>query len=225
MGLTNENKNDNIVIKRQEKGITKMRYNSKLTRQRILECAQQEFMEHGYQNANMRRIAQAAQVTTGAMYNHFANKAVLFDALVQAPAEEMLIRFQQIHQYAGEKLMAGPQREVEEEARTGTDWMLRYIYRHIDAFRLIFCRAEGTRWSLYLEQLIELEEQAYRVYCDTLGKNGKHIEDMFLHITATTGFQYLVELVAHEVPYDKAVLVMDSVKKFSMAGWHKILGL
>lgn len=202
-----------------------MSYNSNLTRERILECARQEFMDHGYQNANMRRIARMANATTGALYNHFANKAVLFDALVQAPAEEMLAQFQEIHRRAGKSLSSMPDKGVEEEARTGTDWMLEYIYRHMDAFQLIFCRSEGTRWSTYLERLIEIEEQAYRVYCDALGKNGKHVEDMFLHVTAATGFQYLVELVSHNLPYDQAVAVMDSVKRYSMAGWREILGL
>ncbi len=201
-----------------------MSYNSKLTRKRILESARQEFMEHGYQNANMRRIAQTANVTTGAMYNHFANKAVLFDALVQAPAEEMLARFQETHRQAKEKISAGSKDGVEERAHTGTDWMLCYIYEHLDAFRLVFCRSEGTRWADYLEHLIEIEEAAYRVYCDTLGKNGKRVEDMFLHVTAATGFQYLVELISHDLPYEQAAAVMDSVKQYSMAGWRKILG-
>lgn len=202
-----------------------MSYNSELTRGRILECARREFMEWGYQNANMRRIAQLARVTTGAMYNHFANKAVLFDALVQAPAEEMLAEFQEIHRQAGQVIVDGPKGELRERAHTGADWMLSYIYAHLDAFRLIFCRSEGTRWSAYLERLIEVEEQGYRVYCDTLGANGQQVADIFLHVTATAGFQYLVELVSHDIPYEQAVGVMDSVKRYSMAGWHEILGL
>ncbi len=202
-----------------------MSYNSQLTRKRILECAGQEFMERGYQNANMRRIAQTAKVTTGAMYNHFANKAVLFDALVQTPAEEMLARFQEIHRQTGETLSTETGEGFEEQAHAGSDWMLAFIYEHLDAFRLIFCRSEGTRWAAYLEHLIEIEEQAYRVYCDALSKNGKRVEDMFLHVTAATGFQYLVEFVSHDLHYEQAVAVMDRVKQYSMAGWHKILGL
>ncbi len=202
-----------------------MSYNSQLTRKRILECAQREFMEYGYQHANMRRIAQEANVTTGAMYNHFVNKAVLFDALVQAPGEEMLAQFKEIHRQAGEKVSFGPEGGVEEKARAGTDWMLGYIYEHMDTFRLIFCRSEGTRWSSYLESLIDIEEQAYRVYCDSFGKTGTKVEDMFLHVTAATGFQYLVEFVSHDLPYQQAVAVMESVKQYSMAGWNKILGL
>ncbi|MDR1630150.1 MAG: TetR/AcrR family transcriptional regulator [Oscillospiraceae bacterium] len=201
-----------------------MSRSSQLTRSRILECAGQEFLEHGFQNANMRRIAKAAQVTTGAMYNHFANKSVLFDALVQAPAEEMLARFCEIHTDAKEALPEMTGACMKQTAYMGTDWMLEYIYGHLDVFRLVFCRSEGTRWAFYLEKLIAIEEQAYRVYCDSPGKNGRLIQDMFLHMTASSGFQYLVELVSHDVPYKQAVAVMDNAKRFGMAGWQEILG-
>ncbi len=202
-----------------------MSLNSQLTRKRILECAQKEFMEYGYQNANMRRIAESAKVTTGAMYNHFANKAVLFDALVQVPAEEMLYRFRSIHFDVKKALPDLSSTHMRETAYAGTDWMLNYIYENIAAFRLIFCHSEGTRWSSYLEELIAIEEQAYRIYCDSFGKSGQWIEDMFLHINASSGFQYLVEVVSHDLPYEQAVAVMDSAKRFGMAGWKEILGL
>lgn len=202
-----------------------MNQNSQLTRNCILECARREFMEHGYQKANMRRIAQAANVTTGAMYNHFANKAVLFDVLVQDPAEEMLDRFCGLHRDVKETLPDLTGAQIKKTANAGTDWMLEYIYDHMEAFRLIFCRSEGTRWSSYLEELIKIEEQAYRVYCDSLSTCGEQIDDVFLHITATSGFQYLVEFVFHDVPYAQALVIMDSVKRFNMAGWNEILGV
>ncbi|MEY8354620.1 TetR/AcrR family transcriptional regulator [Lachnospiraceae bacterium 54-53] len=201
-----------------------MSLNSQLTRKRILECAQKEFLEYGYQNANMRRIAESAEVTTGAMYNHFANKAVLFDALVQVPAEDMLHRFRVLHLDVKKALPDLTSTHMQETAYAGTDWMLCYIYENITEFRLIFCRSEGTRWSSYLEELIAIEEQAYRIYCDSLGTGGRRIEDMFLHINAASGFQYLVEVVSHDMPYEQAVSVMDSAKRFGMAGWKEILG-
>ena len=48
-----------------------MSYSSEQTRQRILECAKKEFLEQGYQKANLRKIAEDAKATTGALYNHF----------------------------------------------------------------------------------------------------------------------------------------------------------
>lgn len=201
-----------------------MSYSSNQTRERILDCALQEFKQYGYQNANMRRIAQTAKATTGALYNHFANKAVLFDALVQGPAEDMLGQFQELHRQTVQQTADISGGDWEDAGRSGADWMLDYIYEHMDAFRLIFCHSEGTQWSGYLEQLIEIEEQAYRTYFDALGKPGKQVEDFFLHITSASGFQYMVEIVAHDLPYEKAVAVMNNLKRFSLAGWHEMLG-
>ena len=35
--------------------------------------------------------------------------------------------------------------------------LVEYMYAHFDAFKLILCRAEGTRYANFLEELVELE--------------------------------------------------------------------
>jgi TetR/AcrR family acrAB operon transcriptional repressor len=63
------------------------------TRARILDAAEQVFYDKGVANASLEEIAAAAQLTRGAIYWHFKDKAELFDAMmcrVVMPAEEML---------------------------------------------------------------------------------------------------------------------------------------
>ncbi len=55
----------------------------------ILNGAILEFFEHGYQNANMRRIADSANITVGNIYRYFENKEALFNAVL-APAKRAL---------------------------------------------------------------------------------------------------------------------------------------
>ena len=65
------------------------------TRSRILDAAEQVFHEKGVAHAGLEDIAAAAEVTRGAIYWHFKDKAELFDAMMQRvvlPAEEMLER-------------------------------------------------------------------------------------------------------------------------------------
>lgn len=52
-----------------------------LTRQKILEAARQVFDERGVTRTTLEQIAQAAGVTRGAVYWHFANKTELFFAM------------------------------------------------------------------------------------------------------------------------------------------------
>ena len=65
------------------------------TRNRILDAAEQVFVEKGVSNTSLAQLAEAAGVTRGAIYWHFRNKADLFDAMmgrVVLPMEEMAAR-------------------------------------------------------------------------------------------------------------------------------------
>ena len=48
------------------------------TKRAILNSARECFLEYGYQDASMRKIAVRAGITPGAIYKHFANKEELF---------------------------------------------------------------------------------------------------------------------------------------------------
>ncbi|PRZ55245.1 TetR family transcriptional regulator [Paraburkholderia fungorum] len=54
------------------------------TRQALITAAGELFTSQGYQQVGIEAIARSARVTRGAFYHHFADKAELFDALVQA---------------------------------------------------------------------------------------------------------------------------------------------
>jgi TetR/AcrR family transcriptional regulator of autoinduction and epiphytic fitness len=52
-------------------------------RQAIIDGAIAEFREHGFEVANMDRIAGRAQVSKRTVYNHFSGKDALFDAILE----------------------------------------------------------------------------------------------------------------------------------------------
>lgn len=58
-----------------------MREKSEQTRLRIIKAAAKEMQKMGYQKASMRRIAESAGVTAGAMYWYFEGKEQLFEAI------------------------------------------------------------------------------------------------------------------------------------------------
>ena len=65
------------------------------TRARILDAAERVFYDKGVSGASLEDIAAAAEVTRGAIYWHFKDKAEVFDAMMQRvvlPVEEMLER-------------------------------------------------------------------------------------------------------------------------------------
>jgi AcrR family transcriptional regulator len=56
----------------------------------VLEAAAQVLLREGYARATTNRIAEVAGVSVGTIYQYFANKDVLFDALIQRYFNEIL---------------------------------------------------------------------------------------------------------------------------------------
>ncbi len=54
------------------------------TRQQIIETAAKLFLKQGYHGTSMRDIARDAQIALGSIYNHFATKEDIFEAVFLA---------------------------------------------------------------------------------------------------------------------------------------------
>lgn len=194
----------------------------------LLEAGKAEFLEHGFRGASLRSIAARLGVTTGAIYRYYADKESLFEALVEKPARELERRDREVQQSFSElpleeQLTGFPRITAEER-----DWMIEYIYDHFDAFKLIVCCSAGTQYEHYIDVLVEIEENASRVLIDRLlgaGRAVRRLDDALIHIVAHAFFSGMFETVAHNMPREKAMAYMGSLKDFYAAGWFKILGI
>jgi AcrR family transcriptional regulator len=80
------------------------------TRQALLSAGHDIFAKAGYQAAGIEAISQAARVTRGAFYHHFADKKALFDAVavaLQAGAAAKIQARGRPHRKVWDKLRAG----------------------------------------------------------------------------------------------------------------------
>lgn len=59
-----------------------MRQESAGVTEALLDSARQEFMEHGFHGASLRRISADSGVSTNSIYTRFGDKAGLFAAVV-----------------------------------------------------------------------------------------------------------------------------------------------
>jgi hypothetical protein len=197
-----------------------MSYSSEQTRERILSCARREFLENGFEKANLRRIADAARATTGALYAHFKNKEGLFDALVCLPAEQLFTRYEEMHNQVEVSPYEDVLAQTEKISSDGMDWMLEFIYEHFDAFKLIICCSEGTAYSGYVDKLIEIEESTTRRILPV--ETVKAAGDFFIHVACSSGVREFFEMVAHDLPKKEAVRYIEKIKQFHSSGWREI---
>lgn len=194
----------------------------------ILKAGKQAFLAEGFQGASMRNIAAALGVTTGSIYRYYCDKEALFDALVEEPARVLEERYRRIQQEFSQLPLEGQLSSLPEVSDDGQMWMMRHIYDHFDAFKLIVCCGAGTKYEHYIDTLAEIECNASRVLIDRMTEAGydpKPIDDELIHIVASALFNGMFETVRHDMPRDKAFLHMESLREFYSAGWFKILGI
>lgn len=194
----------------------------------LLEAGKQAFLEHGFQGASLRNIAAALGVTTGSIYRYYSDKESLFEALVGEPANELEQRYREIQQEFArlplEKQLSG----LPEISDDGQMWMMKHIYDHFDAFKLIVCSSAGTKYEHYIDTLVEIECNASTSLIELMTEAGyklKQIDDELIHIVSSALFNGMFETVRHDMPREKAFAYMDSLKEFYSAGWFKILGI
>jgi AcrR family transcriptional regulator len=71
------------------------------TRERVLSAARRLFSERGYEGATIRDIAQAAGMSTGAVFASFSDKSELFDEILTADYEVIYAQMVQAARTAG----------------------------------------------------------------------------------------------------------------------------
>ena len=199
------------------------------TRARILEAALAEFRDRGYERTGLRRIAAAARVTTGAVYNHFGSKEGLFDALVGESAAELVAAWT-----AGRDGDAGTPPADMPADRTGrsadrtaafsadrTGRILDLVYSRVEIFELLLCRARGTGYERLPEQLARIEAEAYR---RLPGITDSAADRLLVRTLAASGVEALRAALEHRLTRPEARRYMERIARFRLAGWAGLLG-
>lgn len=194
----------------------------------LLEAGKREFLEKGFQGASLRNIAASLGVTTGAIYGYYTDKEAMFDALVSEPGQELVERYREVQKAFSARPLEEQVNNLPEVPEIEAAWMMAYIYDHFDAFKLITCAAAGTRYEHYLDTLSEIEDNAGRALIDRMREAGypvPEIDDELIHIMSSALFNGMFETVRHDMPREKAMQYMNSLRDFYSAGWFKILGI
>lgn len=168
----------------------------------LIESAKKEFLEHGFQNANLRRISSESGVSTGSIYTRFGDKAGLFSAVVKPAADGLMELYLESITAARE---SGDPAEATSQGNEGTELVLKYIYENFD-------------------ELAEIEEKYYREFVKQFSRRENMVSDFFIHVICRTGWSYIYEVVSHDLSYDEAQIFMKSIREFCFAGWGKVLG-
>ena len=200
----------------------------KITHENILESAKKLFLKNGYERTNLREICKFDGVKTGAFYRHFEDKAAIFDALVDEAANGLLSRFDMAEKECFDYINAGNTDEIWKISLDTIAEFIHYIYRYFDSFKLILCSSDGTKYSDYIDRLVERDlRSTYRMFdvLDTKGISYHRATDNELHMILHAYYACIFETILHDFSEETALDSIQSLAEFFSAGWRKLFML
>ncbi|MCR4840681.1 MAG: TetR/AcrR family transcriptional regulator [Lachnospiraceae bacterium] len=195
---------------------------------KIIDSATKEFMEYGFENASMRRIASEVGLTVGALYRHFPSKEEMFAALVEPTIDLMLTEYRKFYERGLEVMKCGNVQRLWDESESETKWLMCFIYDHFNAFKLLICNSSGTRFDSFVHDMAELEERSTLEYFERMKAFNMTFNELSrqeFHMLVTANVSALFEAVMHDFSREEAMHYAETLDAFFSAGWRKILGI
>lgn len=196
------------------------------TKSEIISIAKVEFMEVGFQEASMRKIASKVGITATALYRHYANKEEIFDAIVEpaVSAWAAMCKTEEIRQTdTARQHGLDAMWQDKEQSRFIVDM----IYKDFYAQKLLFCRSKGTKYENYLHEIVTMVQVATLSFMKELQDSGVHInqvDEKEMHLLLSAQYSAMLEMVDHDFSYDEAIHYAETLASFFKEGWRKFLG-
>lgn len=191
---------------------------------KIIEAAKKEFLEYGYNDASLRRIAANADIQVGGLYKHFANKEEMFASLVDPVISGLLDSLNDVEKiYYSELDLVDSDNlwnNQNETVRT-----MSYIYDHFDEFKLLICKSQGTKYESFTHDMAKLEEEATMRYMKKLKKRNIKVKDVNkkeFHLLVTASVEALFQAVEHDFSRKEAMHYAQTLEKFYLPAWKAL---
>ena len=187
---------------------------------KIIQAATAEFLEHSFRGASMRKIAQRAGLTTGALYNRYENKDVLFCSLIETALREISGQFEPMKQlYLEAQAIADPEKimaAIRQEERIYLDLMFRYY----DQCVLFFCCSDGSSIQQSLNQMMEEKAKQTVLFLKSIARRDVNLDG--IEIILSEQFHYYRHVLQKGYSKEQVLACMQSVEEFMDAGWKHL---
>lgn len=208
-----------------------MSYCSDITKNRILECAKEVFLNKGFENAQVAEIAKLAKVTTGAIYRHFKNKEALFFALIEEEYNYTMNVVSDVENRSENKtIKLSSELDVEEAIIENlfleTMLFVDYMYAHFDNFKLIFACSKGSKVENFIEDITERYTAKNMKLIHFNAKQEQintEIKEFEVHVITKGYITSLCECVLHDISRDNVSEYIRSIVVFQYYGWQGLM--
>ncbi|MCR5100541.1 MAG: TetR/AcrR family transcriptional regulator [Butyrivibrio sp.] len=191
--------------------------------EKIIEYAQKEFLEKGYNDASLRNIAKMAEVSTSTMYTRFGDKEGMFEYLI-LPTEKLPTFLEKtLNSYFSMNVEA-QQELYKETGNTGFDEIIDMIYKDYPAYKLLVSCSPGDTYKKYLEKITAIDVKYTLLYLkenNSRALREERINEGFCHVVSTAFYSALFHCVEHDMSRENAVKYITELRNFYGRGWEE----
>lgn len=184
----------------------------------LKKAATAEFLEYGYNNASLRRIAEKANTTTGSLYMRYKSKDELFCKLIESIPKAAEKAFETLKPvYYSAKNFDDMQNAMNSETET----VLNILFDNYDAAVLLLCKSEGSSAEHFFEQILERKIKE----SDKFFANFPKSEDLkhAFNILLTVQLDMYRQILKNGYTRDEAKKCIEIMMKFMNGGWNTIM--
>ena len=193
--------------------------------EKLMECAKEEFLANGYENASLRVIAEKAGSSKGAIYIRYPDKESLYRSLVQPAADGFCELLQTV--LSGFTTMPGNE-QTEQMLRYSNDGfpkVVDYLYDHFDEFKLLLTSGENSVYQEFIHRVVELDTECTVKYIEASEndaiKSGRLTPELN-HLLSSAFYTGMFEVIIHDMPKEQALEHIHRMRRFYTAGWQTI---
>lgn len=184
---------------------------------KLITAARKEFLEKGYSGAALRKIAEGAGATVGAIQTRYRTKNELFACLLRPLLDEIEALFQNTktdyYSCAENDLLTGLKASMRHESAA----ILRLIFDHYEEAVLLLCRSAGSRFEHYFDSLVQSKIKESIAFFRAEGLDG--VDEGLLGLLISAQFDSYRRIVAEYPDRKTAERYMDALMAYHFGGW------
>ena len=193
-------------------------------REMILKAARGKFARKGFLKTSMRDIADAAGMGVGNVYNYFAGKDELFQAVVRPVTDEFKRLLEKHHGQSGRDAL-----EMFSEAyfRDCVNEYVQLIDKYRTLMRILLFLAQGSSLECFRENYTDRSTELVKIWFASMQQKHPEINtavsDFIIHLHTVWMFTMFEELLMHSVPRQEMEAILHDYILFEIQGWRAII--
>ena len=192
------------------------------TKAKLLSSAKKEFETFGYQKASLRRICKNADVTTGALYFFFDDKADVFDALVGDIANKIMTMLS-MHTTMEEPINdCHDQEDITNDILFGRT-LISYYFQNKESANLLFNCAAGSPYEDFTDRIISFLEERNRTNIYSIFQQTNQVfNECTIHWLAHIQAESILHILTHDFTEERALQQVEIVINYLISGFDRL---